>query len=181
MTNKKVEIMEAYLQLLDEQTEKRITVNDIVKRCGVSRNTFYYYFSDIPSMLDEMQTRWAELVRLLECPESVMDCLKPLTQYAKEHGHGLLRAYQTASQERFLRDLDHMWDAVVRRYIETRKEHALREEDRELLIRFFKSVFLGMTLDWLDAGMSYDLMEYGTRMYRLLKDVEMRRQLSDNC
>ncbi len=181
MTNKKVEIMEAYLQLLDEQTEKRITVNDIVKRCGVSRNTFYYYFSDIPSMLDEIQTRWAELVRLPEYPESVMDCLKPLMQYAKEHGQGLLRAYQTVSHERFLRDLDRMWETVVRRYIETRKEHVLREEDRELLIRFFKSVFVGMTLDWFEAGMSYDLVESGTRMYRLLKDVELRRQLSDNC
>lgn len=177
MSNKKEAIMEAYLQLLDKETEKRITVNDIVKHCGVSRNTFYYYFSDISALIDEMQLRWAELIRMPEDPESVMDCLVPMTRYAKEHGNGMLRAYQSISHERFLRDLDRMWDAIVSRYVDTREANALSGEDRELLIRFFRSVFVGMTLDWLNAGMSYDLTDMGARVLSLLTDQETRGRL----
>ena len=50
MSNKKEKIMEAYIQLLDENPTKRVTVNSIVARCGVSRNTFYYYFPDIRNL-----------------------------------------------------------------------------------------------------------------------------------
>ena len=169
--------MEAYLQLLDEKTEKRITVNDIVKHCGVSRNTFYYYFSDISALIDEMQARWVELVRIPENPESVVDCLAPMVRFGNAHGSGLLHAYQGVGHERFLRDLSRMWDAIVRRYGDTWEESALGGDDRELLIRFFKSVFVGMTLDWLDAGMSYDLSEAGARIRRLLTDETLRGQL----
>lgn len=171
MSNKKEAIMEAYLQLLDEKAEKRITVNDIVKRCGVSRNTFYYYYSDVSALIDEMQLRWAELVRMPDEPESILDCLTPMVRFAQAHGQGLLRAYQSNSYDRFLRDLNRMWDAVVRSYFKKKETQGIGAEDRELLTRFFKSLFVGVTLDWLDAGMSYDLMETGTRIRRLTDEA----------
>ena len=42
----KTAIMDAFLQLLEERPMERITVQDIVQRCGVSRNTFYYHYGD---------------------------------------------------------------------------------------------------------------------------------------
>ena len=46
-----------------------------------------------------------------------------------------------------------------------------------VLMGSFFGVFVGMTLDWLDAGMSYDLSEAGARIRRLLTDETLRGQL----
>ena len=37
-------IAKTFTELLDEKPMSKITVKDIVERCGVNRNTFYYHF-----------------------------------------------------------------------------------------------------------------------------------------
>ena len=54
MRRTKYTIMAAFAQLLEERPMNKITVKDIVDRCDVNRNTFYYHFQDIPSLLREM-------------------------------------------------------------------------------------------------------------------------------
>ena len=169
MSNKKEAIMEAFIELLDENPTKRITVNDIVARCGVSRNTFYYYFPDIPTLVNEIEARWTERVRVPEAPGTVLDCVAPVVEYAAAHRNGLLYVYHSVSRERFQSDLDRLWGAIVRKYIDNRPQCTLKHEDRELLARFFKSVFVGVTLDWLDADMSYDLTAACRRVCELLE------------
>ena len=43
-------IAKTFTELLDEKPMSKITVKDIVERCGVNRNTFYYHFKDIPDV-----------------------------------------------------------------------------------------------------------------------------------
>ena len=44
-------IKQSFLKLLNERPLSQIKVRDIVSDCGVNRNTFYYYFHDIPSLV----------------------------------------------------------------------------------------------------------------------------------
>ena len=44
-------IAKTFTELLDEKPMSKITVKDIVERCGVNRNTFYYHFKDIPDVV----------------------------------------------------------------------------------------------------------------------------------
>lgn len=46
----------------------------------------------------------------------------------------------------------------------------LSSEDWEILIRFYKCTLTGILLDWLDAGMSYDLLKAFSRTTELLGD-----------
>ena len=39
-------IKAAFLELLDEKPLNKISVRDIVERCGINRNSFYYHFQD---------------------------------------------------------------------------------------------------------------------------------------
>ena len=39
-------IARTFTELLEEKSMAKITVKDIVERCGVNRNTFYYHFRD---------------------------------------------------------------------------------------------------------------------------------------
>jgi AcrR family transcriptional regulator len=46
------EIKTAFILLLDERPFTKITVKDVVLKCGVNRNTFYYYFRDLPDLAE---------------------------------------------------------------------------------------------------------------------------------
>ena len=47
-------IMESFIRLLDERPLNKISVKDIVEDCGINRNTFYYHFTDIPALVEEI-------------------------------------------------------------------------------------------------------------------------------
>ena len=47
-------IFSSFLKFLQEKPLDKITVKDIVDDCGINRKTFYYYFSDIYAMAEEM-------------------------------------------------------------------------------------------------------------------------------
>ena len=48
--NTKEALVAAFLELVGQSLEK-VTVTDIVEKCQISRQTFYYHFDDINSML----------------------------------------------------------------------------------------------------------------------------------
>ena len=169
MSHKKEAILEAFIQLLDENPAKRITVNDIAARCGVGRNTFYYYFPNIPALFEALEEKWMEMIRDCAAPKSVMDCLAPLVTYAAEHKSGFLYVYRTVDRTRFQEDLDRLWMNIVDRYVEQTAEKTMAEEDRRLLIRALKCAFVGMTLDWMDHDMAYDLIANVHRACRLVR------------
>lgn len=52
MNHTRAAIINAFWQLLDEKPYNKITVKNIVERCQVNRNTFYYHFHDIPELLE---------------------------------------------------------------------------------------------------------------------------------
>ncbi|MFQ8900568.1 MAG: TetR/AcrR family transcriptional regulator [Lachnospira eligens] len=43
-----------FLNMLKRKNIDRVTVTDICEECGINRNTFYYYFSDIYDVLDSV-------------------------------------------------------------------------------------------------------------------------------
>lgn len=47
-----IAILQVFEQMLTEQPFDRITVTALVKRCGISSNTFYYHYRDIYDLLD---------------------------------------------------------------------------------------------------------------------------------
>ena len=47
-------IIRTLFELLNEKPLAKITVKDIVERCGVNRNTFYYHFRDISDVVESV-------------------------------------------------------------------------------------------------------------------------------
>ena len=48
-------IKESFLALLNEQSYDSITVTGLASRAGISKKTFYYYYSSLDALLDEMK------------------------------------------------------------------------------------------------------------------------------
>ena len=55
-TTTKELIYKTFLELLRQKPFDKITVRDIVEKANVNRNTFYYYYSDMYEMLEEIFT-----------------------------------------------------------------------------------------------------------------------------
>ncbi len=43
------EIVRNFWQMLDERPYDQVTVLALCEKCGLSRNTFYYHFADVPA------------------------------------------------------------------------------------------------------------------------------------
>lgn len=173
MNRTKESIVAAFGELLEERPLNKITVREIVDRCGVNRNTFYYHFKDIPSLLEETIISQADqIIQNASAFGSPIDCIMPLVQYSTAHKKAILHIYRSAQREAFQAYLDRVATHIVRTYVDTVTKGLFSDLDsspeKELLIRYYKCTMVGATLDWLDSGMQYDLQAVTFRLCNLL-------------
>ena len=180
MNYSKEAIAEAFLELLDEQPFNKITVRDIVERCGVNRNTFYYHFQDIPSLLEEILTaRIDELIEKHCKIGSLEDCISIAVNYFVENKRAVLQVYRSLPRDVFIQHLNRMLLYLARGYLDNiARTIPMRSDDQELLTRFFKCLLVGVFLDWLDSGMSFDLLADAMRVCQLQGDASIQLLLN---
>lgn len=173
MNRTKAAIVDSFSELLNERPLSKITVKDIVERCGINRNTFYYHFRDIPSLVEETIKDWMDhIIQMYGKLGSPMDCIAPMAQYASAHRSAILHIYRSVQREVFLSHLDRIVLHVVRQYVEEVTADwlspSVHQAEIELLIKYYKCTFVGGILDWLDCGMEYDLLASTTKICELL-------------
>lgn len=169
MSSARTAIVDAFEQLLEEKPLNKITVKDIVERCGVNRNTFYYHFQDIPSLLDEaIVERTNEMIRNHAKPGSPVDCFCPFLEYCENHKQTVLHIYHSIQPDRYLSYLDQIATCMVQEYADhVTKGSNISAEDSQLIVRYYKCTVVGLLLDWLEAGMQYDLNKAVFRLCEL--------------
>lgn len=163
MNRTKSAIIAAFGELLNERPLNKITVKDIVDRCGINRNTFYYHFTDIPSLLEEMITDQADqIIRTYSSLGSPADCITPFVQYGAAHKRAVLHIYRSVQRDVFQAYLDRLATHIVKQYVETVTAELFpassQSREKNLLIKYYKCTMVGAILDWLDSGMQYDLL-----------------------
>ncbi len=173
MTTKTL-IRNAFEELMEEQPYGRITVQNIVDRCGISRNTFYYHFKDIESLCESSVQGWIdrldqEHTRLL----SPLDCLAAIVEECESHRKILSNISRSVHRELFFRILEKSVVLLVNRYAaQTLPLEEESENDRKTILRFYKCCLMGLLIDWFEACMEYDLISFATRVQALLLNPE---------
>ena len=162
-------IIKTLFELLNEKPLAKITVKDIVERCGVNRNTFYYHFRDISDVVECALKR--EVDKAFEQPVeiySVLECLEVLVNLIGENRKAMLHIYGSLQRENFTNALDKMSQYIVSHYAEHNFDpEILEKEEVKVLMHFYKCVMTGVMLDWMDHRMSYDLTEYAGKIRAL--------------
>ena len=159
MRRTKATIIDSFAELLDERPLNKITVKDIVDRCNINRNTFYYHFPDIPSLLQEMmEEKINGLIAEHYQFGRPMDCIKPALQYGMTHKQAILHVYKAVTRETFLIYLNRLAQHMVDEYfLNISASISIPADDEIILNRYYKCTVIGCLLDWLDASMQYDL------------------------
>ena len=157
----KREIKNSFIKLLTERPISQITVKDIVERCGVNRNTFYYHFRDIPDAVEAVvKEELEDILKNQKSPESVSDCMEILVNAVQKNKKAMLHLYRSIQRDVFADYLDHASESVVEELVNrVVGEYEMDPEDRRLVIRYYKCVFVGVILDWLRHDMDYNILE----------------------
>ena len=162
MVQTKKIIKDAFWELLEEKPYNKITVRDIVNRCCVNRNTFYYYFQDIPTLMVDSIEEWMdEVIRKYGTITSPVDCLTYMAEECMKRKKAFLNLFHSAQKDAFLYDLNRMGYDIINTYVDKIGENReILKEEKESFIRCYKCVFVGSILGWLEEDASYDLSTF---------------------
>lgn len=172
-------IARTLVELLDEKPMSKITVKDIVERCGVNRNTFYYHFHDIPEVVEYMLKRkWDGIMDSPRESNSILECMEEMADIVKENRKMILNVYRSVKRDAFLYYMDEVSIYVFTQYFDKNTERlGIDKQERNLLIKYYKCLYIGLLMDWLDHGMKEELSEQIQNMAELM---EKRRDLIHN-
>ena len=166
-------IKASFLKLLNERPLNQITIKDIVEDCGINRNSFYYHFQDIPTLLEEIVKEDAD--RILEehaSTSSVEECMEVAVRFALENKRAVMHIYHSANRAMYEKYLIQTCRHVVTEYINmVYGDIPVKEEDKTILIRFYECECFGQIMEWMDDGMRYDICAQFNRICELKKGM----------
>ena len=100
----KAAIKATFISLLNKKPLNKITVKEIVEECGINRNSFYYHFDDIPSLLEEILVEEADRFVATETDNStsVYESLISVIDYASSNKLVIQHIYNSANRTTFM-------------------------------------------------------------------------------
>ena len=152
---------------LRSQPLDRVTVTELVRDCGLTRQAFYYHFPDVRQLAAWVfETEVARQVRTFAAEVGWADGLVRLLLYMRENRSstlGVLNGVGQPGLERFLfRQMRPITEAVV----EQDGGGPADPRDRVLVVDFYTSAVLAVVLRWVESGMA-------EHPYRVVGDLEI--------
>lgn len=149
------DIKKAFLQLLGEKPLSKITVRDIVERCGINRNSFYYHYQDIPTLAESVILESADrIVEQYTTVDSLETALTAVVKFAEENRRVVMHLYRSSKRDLYEMYLWRVCDYVVGAFWKNvAAGRDIDPADQELLLRFFRAQGFGMVMDWMNANM----------------------------
>lgn len=153
----------ALRDLLQEKKLDDITVTEVVERCGISRQTFYYHFRDLYEVVE-----W----RFLALSEEMQDyliqadrndrrlALELIVEKMRENKNLMLNIYRAFPRSYLERYLIRWSQPFLEDQIRERAQYYRISEDAvEFVIDLYSFGIASILLNWLDKGMSSGMVE----------------------
>lgn len=154
MSDTKRRLAMALKELLQEKPLKKITIQDIVERSHMTRQSFYYHFQDIYEVL-ELLCQYELMDRLaFKEEESFAEWLEHLVILAEENRWLYRKLLLELDWGRLSARLKPMMECQVRRILkEILPEEGMEgvEESRELLVDFLTSSMITYLFQYVSA------------------------------
>lgn len=148
-------IKNSFLELIVKKPIDQLTIRDITDHCGVSRNTFYYHYADMPTLVEEIVMDLAEEI-ILSYPDikSLEQALNVGAEFILQNRRSAMHILNSSHRYIYERCLMKVCRHVVATYIDVAiPAGTLNEQERELMIDFYKCLSFGIIINWCDDGM----------------------------
>lgn len=153
-------IVGTFEEMLNEQPFDKITVAALVRRAGVSPNTFYYHYQDIYALLD---TWFQEKVADFLTEDALQDwksSTKTMLYRCRKHPKIIYHLFDCLSRDRMERYIFSMTDDVFIRLVRQMAEGQARSEtDLRSIAAFCRYAYIGFVLQFFWNRMEDDIDE----------------------
>ena len=154
-TSTKKALADALKKMMVNKPIDRITVNDLVETCGVSRQTFYYHFDDVYDLLEWV---FEEDANANLPSEVVYDNWKhDVTlwfKYLYDNSTFALNVYNSNSRLYMLRYIKGRLRECIRSFSEiVAEDRSIDRQDFEFIVEFYSNIVVGLISQWMDQGM----------------------------
>lgn len=143
-------LFKSFLFFLDQKPVSEITVSEICEDAGVSRKTFYKYYSDQFALLMAMQEDlFAEFEARLEyVPANVFEMVPVIIAFAADHRVLVRAVFENRSEGNFIdRILDYLYGEFHGEW--EAQNPGMSERDVKFLFYFVTSGLAGVIKMWL--------------------------------
>lgn len=177
-------IKSTFITLLEEKPLNQITVKMIVEECGINRNSFYYYYQDLPALVEEtVQEEAARILNEYPTIDTIETALNASVDFTSNHRRAILHIYNSVNRDIFEKYLWKVCDYVVSAYGKTvLKDREIDDFDRRVIAHFYKCECFGLIIAWLDDRMKTDVHSQISRFCKLHHGMieEMLRRSADS-
>lgn len=167
-------IYETFVELLSQKPFDKITVKDIVETCDINRNTFYYYYSDIYDLLEEIFKKHLNIiVEAHKNGRSWAAAFLKVANVAYTHKRIINNICASRSYD-YLEN--YMYKALKHIMIEAvrlqAKDMNVPDEDIEFIASFYEYGFVGMLSEWFRTGMREDPLVLANRLWLVIDNMK---------
>lgn len=173
-------IRDTFVKMLGEMPLDKITVKDIVLRCEINRNTFYYHYADIYAILTEVfETELEKVVAEYNATLSWEEGFLMATRFALENRRAVYHVYNSLRREELERYLYRVAGGIMTNYVEKISEGIpAQPDDKRMIAMFYQSALTEMVIRWIAGGMKDDPEAMIRRIGRLFDgniELSLRR------
>ena len=177
-------IKETFLKLLEQRPLSQITVKDIVEESGVNRNTFYYHYADLPSLIEDVVMEETEkIISEHHTFDSIESAILKALEFTLEHRRAVMHLYNSNNRDIFNQYFMKISEHVITEYFESVFSGIeISDGDKNLLIHYHTCLAFGQAVDWIRKGMTTDIIGQFERLCELYKGIpeEVIRRASGN-
>lgn len=180
-------IKDSFWKLLNEKPLNQISVRAIVEECGINRNSFYYHFQDIPSLIEEIIMEAADvLIKKYPSISSIDQAVEVALNFTLQNKKAVLHICNSVNRNIYEQYLMQICEYVVKTYFDSafaNDKSNVSETDREIMVQFTKCELFGLFIDWINHGMKADAIDKLKRLIFLchgLSDEILKRCKSDS-
>ena len=173
-------IMDIFFGLLEKRSLDKITVRQICQEAGVNRQTFYYHFGSMDDFLTEcMNTAFTGVLGESNVPLRWEDGLyKLLTALRgrKNIIHNIFFSSYRGNLENFMNDYAR---AILMKAVSEcakRNQIQVSEADQIIVARFYRYVFVGLLIQYIQDDMAEKPEAIMRRCHRIM-DYQLDRIL----
>lgn len=154
----KLMIAQGLKRLLKTTSFATLSVGDIARECGISRNTFYYHFKDKYDLISWIF--YTEITSILNDDLSLdhwRENLLALCRYLQENRDFYLNVLEFRGQNSFTECLMDFYQGLVGRLLfQSNLQFSLSSRQIRTFSRFYAYGITGVILDWARNGMTAD-------------------------
>lgn len=174
-------IFDTFIEQLEKKPFDKITVKDIVESCGINRNTFYYYYSDIYDLLEEVFTQ--ELKVITEQHKnggSWLEAFIKVANTAYRHKKIINNICSSRSYDYFENYMYKSCKHIMIDFIQyTSSGMAVPDEDVEFIASFYEYAFFGIISEWFRTGMREDPLELASQLWLVADNIRFSLRRSE--